>query len=37
MSMLEFGALAARHFRNGWAESLYINTGIDVTRPVTVY
>ena len=37
MSMQEFATIAASHFRNGIAESLYINTGIDVTHPVTVY
>jgi len=37
MSMQEIATIAASHFRNGIAESIYINTGIDVTHPVTVY
>ena len=37
MSLYEIAAVAANHFRNGLAQSLYLNTGMDITHPVTVY
>jgi radical SAM protein with 4Fe4S-binding SPASM domain len=37
MSLYEIATVAANHFRNGLAESLYLNTGMDITHPVTVY
>jgi MoaA/NifB/PqqE/SkfB family radical SAM enzyme len=37
MRLLDFGSLAARHVRNGLAEEVYLHTGQDFTRPVTIY
>ena len=37
MSLAEFGVVAARHLRSGLAEELYLLTGNDLTRPVTIY
>ncbi len=37
MKLTTFGELAWKHTRNAFAESMYLNTKKDVTRPVSVY
>jgi MoaA/NifB/PqqE/SkfB family radical SAM enzyme len=37
MKLASLGQLALKHTRNAFAEELYIKTGQDFTRPVTVY
>ena len=37
MKLMDMAGLGAKHVRSAAAEALYINAGLDVTRPVTVY
>jgi MoaA/NifB/PqqE/SkfB family radical SAM enzyme len=37
MSLSSFATVAAKHLRNGLAEELYLHTGHDFTKPVTIY
>ena len=37
MKLLDMAGLGVKHLRSAAAEALYIQAGVDVTRPVTVY